>query len=95
MVVYSYNHNTGNLSLDSYAVGVESNLSRCPQKQKGAAYLSLIKPTLQYAASVWYTRDSIEAVRFIVKLLDLFMGINTGWGASPTKCGGPILCSMP
>ncbi len=78
MVVYSYNHNTGNLSLDSYAVGVESNLSRCPQKQKGAAYLSLIKPTLQYAASVWYTRDSIEAVRFIVKLLDLFMGINTG-----------------
>ena len=80
MVVYSYNHNTGNLSLDSYAVGVESNLSRCPQKQKGATYLSLIKPTPQYAASVWYTRDSIETVglRFIVKLLDLFMGINTG-----------------
>ena len=32
------------------------NLSRCPQKLKATAYLSLIRPILEYAASVWEPR---------------------------------------
>ena len=29
------------------------NLSRCPQKLNATAYLSLVRQTLEYAASVW------------------------------------------
>ena len=44
------------------------NLSRCPQKLKETAYISLVRPTLEYAASVWdphliKDRNSLEAVQ--------------------------------
>ena len=44
------------------------NLSRCTRKLKATAYLSLIRPTLEYAASVWdprlaKDRNSIEVVQ--------------------------------
>ena len=44
------------------------NLSRCPQKLKETAYISLVRPTLEYAASVWdphliKDRKSLEAVQ--------------------------------
>ena len=44
------------------------NLSRCPQKLKETAYLSLVRPILEYDASVWdphliKDRNSLEAVQ--------------------------------
>ncbi len=46
------------------------NISRCPQKLKlkATAYLSLVRPTLEYAASVWdpclaKDRNSLETVQ--------------------------------
>ena len=44
------------------------NLSRCPQKLKETAYISLVRPTLEYVASVWVPqlikdRTSLEAVQ--------------------------------
>ena len=44
------------------------NLSRCPQKLKETAYISLVRPTLEYAASVWdphliKDRNYLEAVQ--------------------------------
>ena len=44
------------------------NLSRCPQKLKVTAYISLVRPTLEYVASVWdphliKDRNSLAAVQ--------------------------------
>ena len=38
----------------NYKLGfLRRNLRRCPQKLKETAYLSLVRPTLEYATSVW------------------------------------------
>ena len=70
------------------------NLSRCPQKLKETAYISLVRPTLEYAASVWdphliKDRRGLNLLRqSSVKLLDLFMGITGGAWAYGTGAGG-------
>ena len=62
------------------------NLSRCPQKLKETAYLSLVRPTLEYAASVWdphliKDRNSLEAVQ---RKAARFVYGDYRWRASPT-----------
>ena len=62
------------------------NLSRCPQKLKETAYLSLVRPTLEYAASVWdphliKDRNSLEAVP---RKAARFVYGDYRWRASPT-----------
>ena len=62
------------------------NLSRCPKKLKETAYLSLIRPTLEYAASVWDPhlikhRNSLEAVQ---RKAARFVYGDYRWRASPT-----------
>ena len=62
------------------------NLSRCPQKLKETAYLSLDRPTLEYAASVWdphliKDRNSLEAVQ---RKAAIFVYGDYRWRASPT-----------
>ena len=53
----------------NYKLGfLRRNLSRCSQKLKETSYLSLVRPTLEYATSVWDTRlakyqNSLEAVQ--------------------------------
>ncbi len=86
-LVYPLHINTTTNRYNSKLVFLSRNLSRCPQKLKATAYLSLVRPTLEYAASVWDPRlaKDIPLRQSSVKLQDLFMGI-TGGGLAPQIC---------
>ena len=54
------------------------NLKSCPKKLRDTAYISLIRPALEYSCSVWHphkksNKDKIE--KFSAEQLDLFQTI--------------------
>ena len=54
------------------------NLKSCPKKLRDTAYISLIRPALEYGCSVWHphkksNKDKIEKIR--AEYLDLFLTI--------------------
>ena len=63
-----------------YSLGSEILLKGCPKKLRDTAYISLIRPALEYSCSVWHphkkgNKDKIEKVQrraFLTKMLTFF-----------------------
>ena len=54
------------------------NLKGCPKKLRDTAYISLIRPALEYSCSVWYPHKKVirtKLKKFSAEQLDLFRTI--------------------
>ena len=59
-------------------IKVNRNLKGCPKKLRDTAYISLIRPALEYSCSVWHLHKKVirtNLKKFSAEQLDLFRTI--------------------
>ena len=63
------------------------NLCKCDESVKSTAYLSLVRPTLEYASSVWdpYLSRDVNALERVQRIAARWVKSNYDWESSVTS----------